>query len=186
MDHYMEIDFAGFQDLVDALGGVSITLEEPIRDSRSGLDLTAGTHRLDGAESLGLVRTRYGYGDGSDLGRIGLQQKFMMAVLAEFKSQGILNSPTKLYGIASSATKSLTTDSGLGSLTKLADFGGSLKGLDPGSMETLMLPVRYDVQDPNRVVAAEPQATQLWKALREDRDVPEAAKKSPATDGAKS
>jgi LCP family protein required for cell wall assembly len=186
MDHYMEIDFAGFKDLVDALGGVSITLDEPVKDSRMGVDLTAGTHHLDGVDSLKLVRTRYGYGDGSDLGRIGLQQKFMMAMLTEIKSQGVLNSPTKLYDIADAATKSLTTDSGLGSLTKLADYGASLKGIDPSTMETIMLPVRYDTQDSNRVVAAEPQATQLWTALRKDEAVPESAKKSPATGGQKS
>ncbi|MFD7711463.1 LCP family protein [Streptomyces sp. NPDC059785] len=186
MDHYMEIDFAGFKDLVDALGGVSVTLDEDIKDTKSGLDLAKGTHRLDGTDSLALVRTRYGYGDGSDLGRIGLQQKFMLAVLAEIKRQDVLGSPTKLYGIASSATKSLTTDSGLGSLTKLAQYGGSLKAIDPSSMETIMLPVRYDTEDPNRVVAAEPQAGQLWKALRTDTTIPESAKKSPATGGSQS
>jgi anionic cell wall polymer biosynthesis LytR-Cps2A-Psr (LCP) family protein len=186
MDHYMEIDFAGFKDLVDALGGVTIKLDEAIKDSKTGLDLTAGTHHLDGTDSLRLVRTRYGYGDGSDLGRIGLQQKFMLAVLAEVKRQDVLGSPTKLYDIASSATKALTTDSALGSLTKLAKYGGSLKAIDPGNMETIMLPVQYDTQDPNRVVAAQPQAGRLWKALREDTTIPESAKKSPATGGTKS
>ncbi|OON80582.1 LCP family protein [Streptomyces tsukubensis] len=183
MDHYMEIDFAGFQGLVDALGGVSITLDKPINDTKGGLHLDAGTHHLDGTQSLRLVRTRYGYGDGSDLGRIGLQQKFMLAVLAEIKKQGVLNSPAKLYKIASSATESLTTDSGLSSLTSLAKYGSSLKAIDPNTMETVMMPVQYDTQDRNRVVAAEPQVKQLWEALRTDQEIPESAKKSPATGG---
>jgi anionic cell wall polymer biosynthesis LytR-Cps2A-Psr (LCP) family protein len=110
----------------------------------------------------------------------------MLAVLAEVKRQDVLGSPTKLYDIASSATKALTTDSALGSLTKLAKYGGSLKAIDPGNMETIMLPVQYDTQDPNRVVAAQPQAGRLWKALREDTTIPESAKKSPATGGTKS
>ncbi|GED84127.1 transcriptional regulator [Streptomyces sp. 6-11-2] len=183
MDHYMEIDFAGFQGLVDAIGGVTVTVDQDIHDKSSGLDLTAGTHRLDGTRALQFVRTRHGIGDGSDLGRISLQQQFMLALLSEIKKQDLLGSPTKTYKIADKLTAALTTDSDLASLTKLAEFGRSLNGVDPSSMETIMLPVMYDKIDPNRVVAAEPQATELWKALRNDSTIPESAKKSPATGG---
>ncbi|MET9422901.1 MULTISPECIES: LCP family protein [unclassified Streptomyces] len=183
IDHYMEIDFSGFKELVDAIGGVTVDVKEPIHDKESGLDLTAGSHKLDGTQSLAFVRTRHGIGDGSDLGRIGLQQQFMMALLSEVKSQDLLGSPAKSFKIADSLTQSLTTDSGLDSLTKLADFARSMDGVDPASMETIMLPVAYDKVDPNRVVAAEPQATELWKAIREDSEIPASAKKSPATGG---
>ncbi|WP_432103428.1 LCP family protein [Streptomyces sp. bgisy091] len=183
IDHYLEINFAGFKDLVDAIGGVTVKVDEPIHDKSSGLDLTAGTHKLDGTQSLAYVRTRHGIGDGSDLGRIGLQQQFLMALLTEIKSQDLLGSPTDTYKIANSATKSLTTDEGLASLTSLAEFARSMNGVDPSSMETIMLPVAYDKQDPNRVVAAEPQAGTLWKAIRTDGTIPESAKKSPATGG---
>ncbi|MYS76076.1 LytR family transcriptional regulator [Streptomyces sp. SID5926] len=183
MDHYVEIDFAGFKDLVDAIGGVTVTVDQDIHDPSSGLDLTAGTHRLDGTDSLAFVRTRHGVGDGSDLGRIGLQQQFMLALLSEIKRQDLLGSPTKTYKIADQLTAALTTDSDLASLTKLAEFGRSLNGVDPAAMETIMLPVAYDTQDRNRVVAAQPQAEQLWEALRKDADIPESAKKSPATGG---
>lgn len=183
MDHFMEIDFSGFKGLVDAIGGVTVTVDKPIHDTSSGLDLTAGTHTLNGTQSLAFVRTRHGIGDGSDLGRIGLQQQFMIALLSEIKKQDLLGSPTKTYKIADSLTESLTTDSGLASLTSLADFGRSMKGVDPATMETIMLPVAYDKVDPNRVVAAQPQADTLWKAIRSDREIPESAKKSPATGG---
>ncbi|MFD3653641.1 LCP family protein [Streptomyces sp. NPDC058620] len=183
IDHYLEINFAGFKDLVDAIGGVTVDVPQDINDKASGLSLTAGPHKLDGTESLAYVRTRHGIGDGSDLGRIGLQQQFMMALLSEIKSQDLLGSPTTTYKIASSATKSLTTDEGLASLKSLSDFARSMNGVDPASMETIMLPVAYDKQDPNRVVAAQPQADTLWKALREDTSIPESAKKSPATGG---
>ncbi|MGW0814435.1 LCP family protein [Streptomyces viridiviolaceus] len=183
MDHYMEIDFAGFKGLVDAIGGVTVTIDEPIKDSSSGLDLSAGTHTLDGTQSLAFVRTRHGVGDGSDLGRIGLQQQFLIALLSEVKRQDLLGSPTKTYKIADTLTSALTTDSELASLTSLADFARSMNGVDPAAMETIMLPVAYDKTDPNRVVAAEPQATQLWKAVRSDSEIPESAKKSPAAGG---
>ncbi|ELP70239.1 LCP family protein [Streptomyces turgidiscabies] len=179
VDHLIELDFAGFKELVDAVGGVTVTLDKPI----TKLGLSAGAHRLDGTESLKFVRTRYGYGDGSDLGRIGLQQRFMLALLSEIKRQGLLGSPTRLYRIADTLTESLTTDSGLASLTSLAEFGRSVQGIDPAGMETVMLPVAYDKVDPNRVVAVEPQADALWKAIRTDSPIPEWAKKSPAGGG---
>ncbi|MEV5257643.1 LCP family protein [Streptomyces anulatus] len=183
IDHYLEINFAGFKDLVDAIGGVTVDVPQDIDDKASGLSLTAGPQKLNGTESLAYVRTRHGIGDGSDLGRIGLQQQFLMALLSEVKSQDLLGSPTNSYKIAKSATKSLTTDSGLASLTSLAEFARSMNGVDPASMETIMLPVAYDKIDKNRVIAAEPQAGQLWKAIREDTAIPEEAKKSPATGG---
>ncbi|MEW2282201.1 LCP family protein [Streptomyces cyaneofuscatus] len=183
IDHYLEINFAGFKDLVDAIGGVTVDVPQDIKDKASGLDLTAGPQKLDGTESLAYVRTRHGIGDGSDLGRIGLQQQFLIALLSEVKSQDLLGSPAGSYQIANSATKSLTTDSGLASLTSLAEFARSMNGVDPASMETIMLPVAYDKIDRARVVAAEPQAGQLWKAIREDTQIPEEAKKSPATGG---
>ncbi|MCX5143606.1 MULTISPECIES: LCP family protein [unclassified Streptomyces] len=183
IDHYLEINFSGFKGLVDAIGGVTVDVPEDIHDKSSGLDLTAGSHKLDGTQSLAYVRTRHGIGDGSDLGRIGLQQQFLFALLSEVKKQDLLGSPTSAYKIANSATKSLTTDEGLASLKSLTDFARSMNGVDPASMETIMLPVAYDKIDPNRVISAEPQAGTLWKAIREDATIPESAKKSPATGG---
>ncbi|WP_314248553.1 LCP family protein [Streptomyces sp. DSM 40907] len=180
VDHFVEVDFAGFKGLVDALGGVTVTLDKPMSGAKGGLKLDAGTHRLDGTDSLKFVRTRYGYGDGSDLGRIGLQQQFMLAMLSEIKKQDALGNPARLYKLADAGTKSLTTDSDLGSLTALADFAQSMKGVNPETMETIMLPVAYDKVDPNRVIVAEPQATQLWDAIRKDQPVPASAKNSPA------
>lgn len=183
MDHYVEIDFVGFKDLVDALGGVTVHTDVRINDRHSGLHLPPGSHRLDGTQALAFVRTRHGIGDGSDLGRIGLQQQFLTALLAEIKKQDVLGSPVKLYKMADSATKLLTTDSELGSLSALSKFGRSVQGVDPDHMDTIMLPVVYDRADPNRVVAAEPQASALWQAIREDKPIPESAKHSPAAGG---
>lgn len=180
VDHLVKVEFAGFKGLVDALGGVDVTLDKPIK---GGLNLDAGTHRLNGEDSLKFVRTRHGYGDGSDLGRIDLQQKFMIAMLSEIKKQDMLSSPAKLYKLADAGTKALTTDAELGSLKGLSDFGQSMNGVDPATMETIMLPVAYDKIDKNRVVAVEPQSGQLWEALRNDQPIPASAKKSPATGG---
>jgi LCP family protein required for cell wall assembly len=166
MDHYLEIDFSGFAKLVDALGGVTVTTGQNIDDDKSHLHLKAGTHHLDGTQALALARTRHGIGDGSDLGRIGLQQKLVKALLEEISSTDLLTDPARLYKVADAVTGSLTTDTGLDSLAELTDLGESLKGLAPEQVKTVMMPVVTAPSDPNRVVAKEPAAGTLWKSLR--------------------
>ncbi|PWI20698.1 transcriptional regulator [Streptomyces sp. Act143] len=166
MDHYLEIDFAGFAKLVNALGGVTVTTDEDIDDSSSHLTLEAGTHHLNGKQALALARTRHGIGDGSDLGRIGLQQKLVKALLEQISSTDLLTSPTKLYSVADAITGSLTTDTGLDSLTGLMDLGRSLQGLSADQVKTVTMPVVQAPSDHNRVVADEPEASELWESLR--------------------
>lgn len=185
MDHYLEVDFSGFQKLVDELGGVEITTTRDISDPDSHLDLEAGTHRLDGEQALGLVRTRHGVGDGSDLGRIQLQQAFVKALVDQVKDIGVLSSPKKLVDLADTATKTVTTDSDLGSVNKLMSFASGLKGITPAHLNMVTMPVQYDPADANRVLVDEPKAQQVWTALKADRQIPKTATEGTAAGGAK-
>ncbi|MGW0575890.1 LCP family protein [Streptomyces sp. NPDC002920] len=166
MDHYIEVDFSGFAKLVNALGGVTVTTDEDIDDDDSHLHLDAGTHHLTGKQALALARTRHGIGDGSDLGRIKLQQKLVKSLLEQIASTDLLTSPTKLYEVADAITGSLTTDTGLNSLTELMELGQSLKGLKADNVKTITMPVVTAPSDPNRVVADEPEASELWESLK--------------------
>ncbi|WP_367321309.1 LCP family protein [Streptomyces sp. HUAS ZL42] len=166
MDHYIEIDFSGFAKLVDALGGVTVTTDEDIDDDDSHLHLAAGTHHLNGEQALALARTRHGIGDGSDLGRIGLQQKLVKALLEQIASTDLLTDPAGLYEVADTITGSLTTDTGLDSLSELMSLGQSLKGLSAENVTTVTMPVVTAPSDPNRVVAKEPAASELWESLK--------------------
>ncbi|MER7918148.1 MULTISPECIES: LCP family protein [unclassified Streptomyces] len=181
MDHYLEVDFAGFQRLIDDLGGVPVTTTKAIADPQSHLDLKAGTHTLDGQQALGLVRTRHGVGDGSDLGRIQLQQAFVKALLGQVKSVGVFSDPKKLYDLADTATKAVTTDSDLGSVNSLVDFADGLKGIDSRHMTMVTMPVQYDPADPNRVLLEKSKAHLVWDALKNDRPIPRSATKGTAT-----
>ncbi|MER8224763.1 LCP family protein [Streptomyces sp. NPDC094143] len=185
MDHYLEVDFAGFQKLIDDLGGVEITTTKSIDDPDSHLKLKAGTHRLDGEQALGLVRTRHGVGDGSDLGRIQLQQAFIKALVNQVKDVGVFTNPKKLLDLAETATKTVTTDSDLGSVNKLASFASGLQGISPASMHMVTMPVVYDPADPNRVLLQEKKADQIWQALANDEPIPKSATKDTATGEAK-
>ncbi|MFF9047560.1 LCP family protein [Streptomyces parvulus] len=166
MDHYIEIDFSGFAKLVDALGGVTVTTDVDIDDDKSHLHLDAGTHHLDGTEALGLARTRYGLAGGSDLARIGLQQNLVKALLEQIAATDLLTDPPRLYQVADAVTGSLTTDTGLDSLGELTSLGRSLGGLAADDVHTVTMPVDPAPWDPNRVVAREPDARDLWESLR--------------------
>jgi LCP family protein required for cell wall assembly len=166
MDHYLEIDFSGFARLVDALGGVDVTTGQDIDDDQSHLHLRAGPHHLDGKQALALARTRHGIGDGSDLGRIGLQQTLVKALLEQLSGAGLLTDPAELYQVADAVTAGLTTDTGLDSLNELTSLGRSLRGLTADRVRTVTMPVVTAPTDPNRVVADEPAATALWASLR--------------------
>ncbi|GAA2513715.1 LCP family protein [Streptomyces gobitricini] len=180
MDHTIEVDFTGFKKLIDELGGVEVTTTKPIKDKSSHLDLAAGSHTLTGEQALGLVRTRKGVGDGSDLGRIQLQQAFMKAFIEQARSVGVLTSPKKLWDLADTATKAIRPDSELDSVKELADFARGLGQLGADDVDMITLPVRYDPADLNRVIPLEAQARQLWAALKADRPIPASVTKDTA------
>ncbi|WP_405923998.1 LCP family protein [Streptomyces sp. NBC_00035] len=185
MDHYIEVDFTGFQKLIDDLGGVKITTTQDINDPDSHLNLTAGTHTLDGEQALGLVRTRHGVGDGSDLGRIQLQQAFIKALMNQVKSIGLLTSPTKLLELADTATNAITTDSDLKSVNDLVSFAGGLKGISSSKMTMVTMPVQYDSANANRVLIDEAKDKLVWDALKNDQVIPKSATEGTATGTAK-
>ncbi|MFG2635276.1 LCP family protein [Streptomyces sp. NPDC048362] len=185
MDHYLEVDFEGFQKLVDDLGGVQVSTTRAIADPQSHLHLKAGTHTLDGQQALGLVRTRHGVGDGSDLGRIQLQQAFVKALMDQVKHVGVFSNPKKLYDLGDTATKSVTTDSDLGSVDSLIDFANGLKGISSSHMKMVTMPVRYDPADPNRVLLEKSKAQLVWNALKNDKPIPRSATEGTATGEAK-
>ncbi len=174
MDHYVEIDFAGFARVVDAIGGVTVTTTVAIDDRDSGLKLAAGTHHLDGTQALAFVRTRHGIGNGSDLGRIELQKQMLKSVLQQTGSIGLLSNPVKLWSVGDTLTSSITTDSDLASVNSLVGLAQSLNGIGPDQLTMVTLPVETAPSDPNRVVAEQPVADRLWAALRADQAVPQA------------
>ncbi|MFI6930653.1 LCP family protein [Streptomyces sp. NPDC050287] len=181
MDHYLEVDFSGFQKLIDELGGVRVTTTKAINDPDSHLRLKAGTHQLDGEQALGLVRTRHGVGDGSDLGRIQLQQAFMKALINQVKHIDLFGNPKKLYDLADTGTKTVTADSDLGSVNKLMSFANGLKGISSSNMKMVTMPVQYDPANRNRVIVEKAKAKQVWTALKNDRAIPKSATEGNAT-----
>jgi LCP family protein required for cell wall assembly len=97
--------WTGVINMSDAIGGVDVCVADDISDSHTGLNLTAGTHNLVGAEALQFLRIRHGIGDGSDLGRISNQQQFMSSMVRKLQSDGVLSNPGTLLNLANTAVK---------------------------------------------------------------------------------
>ena len=188
INHFVEVNFAGFQSMVDALGGVDVCVTHAIHDPvvqdsagnyhGSGLDVGPGHHTLKGKQALAFVRARYGVGDGSDLGRIKNQQIFLSSMIRKATSTGLLFHPWSLIKFLDAATKSLNTDPGFG-LRQLKSLAGKLHGLRPGKVALLTVPLSntnayVDIGGiPASVVYWDkPRARALWQALAHDEPLP--------------
>ncbi|MEV4097988.1 LCP family protein [Streptosporangium saharense] len=165
VDHAVEVDFSGFKDMVDALGGVEVTLPAPIDDPRAKVRLPKGRQVLDGDQALGYVRARYSLGDGSDLGRIGRQQRFMESMLR--KAGGLTSDPARLAAFLGAAAKSVKADSKL-DLPTLRAIAESLDGTAPGSFGFFKMPVRPSASDPGVLDWDRAAAQRLFAKVRDD------------------
>ena len=100
IDHFMLVDFNAVKELSKVVGGVQVCVDAPIDDEYSGLKLPAGTSSVEGEQALAFLRSRHGFSDGSDIGRIQAQQGFMSSLLRKVKSEGTLSNPGRLINIA--------------------------------------------------------------------------------------
>jgi LCP family protein required for cell wall assembly len=170
IDHYVHMDFTGFVDMVDALGGVEMCIPEPIDDPQAHLELDAGNQLLNGEESLGYVRARYSLGDGSDLGRIERQQEFMGAMARKVTSSEVMTSPSSIHSFLGAVAQSVTTDDEL-TVDTMADIAISMREADMGDIEFITVPSGEDPMDPNRVTWTQPEADQLFQAIAQDEAI---------------
>ena len=155
--HYVGVDFEGFRDLVDAIGGVTIALETPVRDynratgrNESGLDITPvdGCATLDGDQALAFVRSRHferftflkWVPDGrNDFGRSERQQKFLRQVLQQATSDGLL-SPGRVLDLLRLADRNVVFSDDLDA-DRIAELVGYARRLSPDAYTDYALPV---------------------------------------------
>lgn len=170
IDHYVVVDFAGFKEVVDALGSVPICLPRAVNDLRHGIRLPAGRSTVDGTTALAYVRERYVLGDGSDLGRISRQQAFLSSVLQQATSAGVLTNPLRLYRVLSASARSLTMDPQLADLSTLTSFASDLARIGLARIRFVTVPTAPDPADHNRLIWTT-SAARLWTALRDDAPI---------------
>jgi LCP family protein required for cell wall assembly len=181
IDHYVEINFAGFAHMVDSLGGIQVCTKQNINDPKSHLVLAAGIHTLNGIEALKYVRTRDFDGMG-DLGRMQRQQQFMSSVLRKATSTGVLLNPVKLLGFLNAAMATVKTDSTLNT-SDLITLAKQLRNLSASKVRTLTVPlsnVAFSVPNVGSTVIWDSVlAPDLFKRIAADLPVVDVVKPSP-------
>lgn len=177
LDGAVVADFNGFSAMVEALGGIPITIPEPISSPKAGgLVLAAGPQVLTPWEATQLSRARTGTGwgleIGSDLKRIERQQALLAAMAAEVSNKNLLTDLPSLTRFVDAATKSLTVSDSLGSLRDLTGLAISLRGTNMDSIVFASVPVvdATSSKDKGRVVWT-PEAESLWDRIRTDQPI---------------
>lgn len=138
MDGYMEIGFGGFANVVDAVGGVRMCLDRPMKDDKAHIDLPAGCQDLDGKNALGYVRARYSDPLG-DLGRVKRQRQFLSALMSKVASPSNLLVPWNLKGVGESGAQGLAVDKEMGPVTAVR-IAWALKNVS-SSGQSVQIPV---------------------------------------------
>ncbi|WP_434743078.1 LCP family protein [Micromonospora sp. SH-82] len=174
IDHVTMVDFAGFKDIVDALGGIEIHVEKAFTSTHSlnadgRREFVAGRQTMDGSAALDYARERYAFPDG-DFARIRHQQQVIKAILDKAASGGTLSSPTRLNAFVRATAEAAAVDRSMSVL----DFAMELRHLRSGNLEFFTCPVTGTgrVGSESVVFADEEKAGRLFDAVRRD-DVPE-------------
>jgi anionic cell wall polymer biosynthesis LytR-Cps2A-Psr (LCP) family protein len=157
VDHLAVIDFEGFEQMTDSLGGVRVgTADGPVR--------------MDGEEALAYVRERKSLPNG-DLDRVERQQAWIRGVVSEALTAGTLTNPLRLNSFLDATTRSLAVDDAL-SIGEMRDLALSMRSVRSGDLAFLTAPVAGLGRSPDGQSIVELDAERgagLWRAMREDR-----------------
>ncbi|MFY1619625.1 LCP family protein [Micromonospora sp. WMMD736] len=180
IDHVTMVDFSGFKEIVDALGGVEIDVEQSFTSTHSlnpdgRREFTKGKQTMDGAAALDYARERYAFANG-DFARIKHQQQVIKAILDKAASGGVLASPTKLNSFVKATANSVAVDRSL----SLVDLAMELRHLRGGNLAFFTCPTKGTgmIGSESVVLADKGKAKRVFDAVRRDAvaDIASAAK----------
>ena len=166
IDHMALVDFEGFKAITDAVGGVTITVQEDTKDKRA--EFSAGTHRMDGETALNYVRQRYNL-PGGDFDRVKRQQNWLRALLRELRSAGTLTNPLEMRRMLEALSTSLATDEGF-TLDRMQELASS--AAETGNVVFFTAPLRgtgRSADGQSIVLLHAKRSPSLWTAVRRDR-----------------
>ena len=174
IDHFAEVGFGGFVDVTNAVGGVNLCLDKPLKDELSGADLKAGCQNLNGQQALAYVRARYADPLG-DIGRMQRQRQFLAALAHKVSSTGVVLNPFRLVPVLDKSLAAFQTSDGT-SLGDLYDLFQNMKAVNGGGGRTIVVPysnMGYNVPGVGSTVLwDQAKAAQLWNAVKADQPVP--------------
>ncbi|MGH8866463.1 MAG: LCP family protein [Actinomycetes bacterium] len=174
LDHYVEVDFRGFVDIVDAVGGVRVCPDTAISDKKAGINLRKGCQEVEGGNALGYVRARYSDPRG-DLGRVERQQEFLAGLSDKVAGPSVLANPFAVWGMTSAGLDSVRVDEG-DNVLDLLRFALAMRSVSGGSGITTTVPIEnpdYRVAGVGSSVKwARADALRLFDAFQADEKVP--------------
>lgn len=177
IDAYAVVDFTGFENIVDSLGGVEMCIPQRIDSPKAHLYLEPGIQVLDGQTALGYARARSGEGlTGSDISRIDRQQELFDAIASD-ALDSMTDIPT-LYRFISAVTSTLTVSPNIAGLTNAAGFAWSLRGMDDLNFYTVPFVAH---PDGNNVLWTQ-EADEWWDKLVFDQPIEDKAPAPESTD----
>ena len=171
IDHFMMVDFSGVVDLTNAVGGVDVCVTKAVHDPDSHLDLPAGTSQVKGAQALAFLRTREGFADGSDLYRTQAQHQYLSSLIRKMKDQATLDDPIQATHLMDIASKSLTVDDPIASVSSLLDLANTLKKVPADNITFLTMPTVTYQPDRNRVAPDQPLDDQIFSLIAHDQSI---------------
>lgn len=170
--HYVEINFVGFQALVDELGGVTLDFEHPARDLKSGLDVPAGTVTLAGVDALAYARSRSYQEDvdgawrsmeANDIGRAARQQRLVGAIIDRLARPSTI---AETGSVVASFAEHVTVDASLAN-SSLVELAFSLRNVRGADLGRLILPtVGATLNGASVQVMDEPAASEMLAGFR--------------------
>jgi LCP family protein required for cell wall assembly len=169
VDHFAIVDFQGFREMTDALGGVDVRVTQTTTDTARDVVWPAGTHHLNGARALDFVRQRYNL-PGGDFDRIKRQQAFLKALAAQAVNRGTLANPLKLNAFLEASTKAMSVDDSV-TISGLRSLALQFRSIRAGDIVFMTTPIAgTGTEDSQSVVYLDrAESRPLYRALRADR-----------------
>jgi LCP family protein required for cell wall assembly len=168
INHFMDIGFGGFVNVVNDVGGVRMCLTAALHDVASGVNLKAGCQTLSGGQALAYVRDRHDFTT-QDLQREQDQRIFLKALLSKMTSPSVMLNPFKILPAASGAASTLTVDSG----TSLYDLYQAAEAMrNPLTTTVPIASANYVTSAGDSVLWNSSEAKELFNDLQAGKPVP--------------
>lgn len=167
IDHVMAIDFSGFKEVTDALGGVDLPVERDVTSIHKPFrKFKKGVNHMNGAEALDWIRQRKQFPDG-DFARMRHQQEFLRALMDKAASSGTLGNPAKLNAFLKSVTAAVTVDEGF----SLIDMALQFRNLRGENLQFLTSPHNgsQTINGESVVVSDRENALAMYQAMASDK-----------------
>jgi len=191
INDFVQLNFLGFERVIDVLHGVWVCLPAAVHDPVSHLNLSAGRHHIDGKQALAFWRTREDLGMGDDPQRIQRDQFLMASLLQGIEHSGILKSPTTMLRVVDTLDQHgyVTTDTGL-TQERMLQLGEDLRGISTEHVQFITVPwTTYtgnaqwidssqapSTGNANWIQWVQPQANDVFSAISHDTRLPKATK----------